>query len=334
MLVVQEGCRVQLVSHGPKEEAPYDGFDLSFCDEVINANAISGAQLERSVGKFSPDCILMCSWNFTQYRKLCRKLRKKGVVVVAGMDNQWIGTMRQRIGMTISPWFLKPAIDYLSVAGDRQAQFARKLGYQDLIYGFYAANIDRFHGMKSLRSRGRNFICVARLIRAKGIRELIAGYRLYRANTEDPWRLRIVGIGPERSVCEGEPGIELRGFVQPADLRGELEDARCLVLPSYFEPWGVVIHEAAAAGLAVIASYHCGAATMFVRDGLNGAVISPTADRIAASMGEISRATEAELERMSVMSRRLASTLSPQILAGQFVRCLNKYREMKGRRFT
>jgi glycosyltransferase involved in cell wall biosynthesis len=48
-----------------------------------------------------------------------------------------------------------------------------------------------------------------------------------------------------------------------------------LVLPSDFEPWALVINEAAAAGMAVVASSVVGAAAELVRDGVNGRVFPP-----------------------------------------------------------
>jgi glycosyltransferase involved in cell wall biosynthesis len=48
--------------------------------------------------------------------------------------------------------------------------------------------------------------------------------------------------------------------------------ADVLVLPSDYEPWGVVVTEAAAAGLAVIASSVVGAAADVVEEGVNGRI--------------------------------------------------------------
>jgi glycosyltransferase involved in cell wall biosynthesis len=43
-----------------------------------------------------------------------------------------------------------------------------------------------------------------------------------------------------------------------------------LVLPSDYEPWALVINEAAAAGLAIVCSNVVGAAAELVRDSVNG----------------------------------------------------------------
>jgi len=46
----------------------------------------------------------------------------------------------------------------------------------------------------------------------------------------------------------------------------------CLVLPSEYEPWGLVVNEAMAAGLPVIVSDKVGCAADLVRSGENGVV--------------------------------------------------------------
>ena len=57
------------------------------------------------------------------------------------------------------------------------------------------------------------------------------------------------------------------------------------MLPSRFEPWGVVLQEAAASGQAVICTSTCGGASRLVLDGYNGRVVAPDeADELASAM--------------------------------------------------
>jgi glycosyltransferase involved in cell wall biosynthesis len=48
-----------------------------------------------------------------------------------------------------------------------------------------------------------------------------------------------------------------------------------LVLPSYSEPWGLVVNEAMACGMPVIVSEKCGCAPDLVQNGKNGISINP-----------------------------------------------------------
>ncbi|HEX8246399.1 MAG TPA: glycosyltransferase family 4 protein, partial [Longimicrobium sp.] len=64
--------------------------------------------------------------------------------------------------------------------------------------------------------------------------------------------------------------VRFAGFVQPADLPRWFAAADAFVLPSHAEGWGVVVPEAMAAGLPVLASERVNAAADLVRDGVCG----------------------------------------------------------------
>jgi glycosyltransferase involved in cell wall biosynthesis len=272
-------------------------------------------ELEARVRAFRPDCILMCSWPFWHFMRLARRMRRRRVYVVAAMDNQWRGTPKQYLGLLTARWFLKPAIDTLLVSGDRQACFARKLGYERTLYGYYAAEVDRFATRLPMSLRPAAFLYVGRLVPVKNVAVLAEAYRRYRERSANPWSLMVAGAGPLASLFAGVPGTELLGFVQPRELPAVMRQARCFVMPSLREPWGVAIHEAAAAGLPIIATHACGATTAFVRDGVNGYVVSPHAESIAAAMVRMARRGEEELRMMSRASAALAGLWTPQRLA-------------------
>jgi len=132
-------CQLQLIYQSPKSEAPYNQFDLKFCYQALQDSPSLKGKLDRLVFDFAPECVLMSSWPFKHFMKLTKKLRKQGVLVISSMDNQWRGTVKQRLGILLSRWFLKHSIDTFLVAGDRQADFARKLGYDKLISSRYRA---------------------------------------------------------------------------------------------------------------------------------------------------------------------------------------------------
>ena len=64
------------------------------------------------------------------------------------------------------------------------------------------------------------------------------------------------------------------GFIndQPAVTHVFPSFSDLLVLPSDYEPWGLVVNEAAAAGIAMVCSSSVGAAFELVRDGYNGRI--------------------------------------------------------------
>lgn len=317
-LVQKTNCRVQLIFQPVNNEAPYDDFDLSFCDVALEDSPSIKKRLEKLVNDFKPDCVLMSSWSFPHFMVLCKKLRKDNVYVISSMDNQWNSSFKQWIGVITSKYFLKPSINTFLVTGDRQANFARKLGYDDVLYGLYAADVDKFKINRSREDWPRSFLFVGRLNPEKGLNLLVKAYSNYRNLSPRPWDLKIVGTGPLTDLVDGVPGIKYLGFIQPKNMPSVMKESGCFVLPSLFEPWGVVIHEACAAGLPVITSYNCGAYPYFLRDGLNGYVIPPSEEKIIEAMIKISGLGDTELRKMSQVSLELACFWTPCNLAEYF----------------
>jgi glycosyltransferase involved in cell wall biosynthesis len=234
------------------------------------------------------------------------------------MDNQWWATPKQILGVGTSPVLVRPAYDAAFVPGERSADFARRLGFPDerIIRGIYSCDHPRFDAVAEARGDAAPapaFAFVGRLVVEKGIDVLAQGYRRYRQLTTDPWPLLVGGVGPESRELAELPGVDILGFVQPDDLPHLLARAGCLVLPSRFEPWGVVVHEATTAGLPVVCTSVCGAASRLVLDGYNGAVVSPgDADALARALLRISTAGPSTLRAMSVASRSLARQFTPE----------------------
>jgi glycosyltransferase involved in cell wall biosynthesis len=91
------------------------------------------------------------------------------------------------------------------------------------------------------------------------------------------WDLVFIGDGPLRYILESMVPAELRPRVRFLGfLREQLEVNaiyRCsdiLFHPADYEPWGLIIHEAIAAKLAVVSSEVVGAAIDLIKDGENG----------------------------------------------------------------
>ena len=172
------------------------------------------------------------------------------------------------------------------------------------------------------RSKGRDaFIFVGRLVEEKGVRYLAEGYTQYRAWAgPDAWSMVIVGIGPLATSLQTIEGVTMRGFLRPSQLWSDLLAARAFVLPSLFEPWGVVLHEAALAELPLVASVHCGAAAHFLRDGWNGWLLrSVDANAIANALISVHQSAHL-LETMGKRSAELAKQFTPEQWAATVIK--------------
>jgi glycosyltransferase involved in cell wall biosynthesis len=102
------------------------------------------------------------------------------------------------------------------------------------------------------------------------------------AERRSEWDLVIVGDGPLRGELERKVPAALRSRViwtgfhdEQSTVNAIYRASDVLVLPSDYEPWAVVINEAAAAGMAIVSSNVVGAAAELVRDGVNGRLFPP-----------------------------------------------------------
>jgi glycosyltransferase involved in cell wall biosynthesis len=304
-------------AYPPAGDAPFDPGVFADLGEVRNRREHADDAILRAVLDFGPDAVLVSGWGDKGYLKICRELRRRGIAVIAGCDTQWTGGLRQHVASWIAPWHLHKAIDVLWVTGERQAVLGRALGFSgDRLWdGYYACDWARFAtpsrpsgacGASVVRrpssvvgeqpSAGNNpahddgqttndegtFLYVGRYVPEKGIDTLAEAYGRYRERVDEPWKLVCAGSGPLGETLVAA-GAEDRGFVQPRDLPGLMHEAGAFVLPSRFEPWGVVVHEAAASGLPLICSDACGAAVHLLRDRFNG-FLFPAGD--AAALAE------------------------------------------------
>jgi glycosyltransferase involved in cell wall biosynthesis len=96
-----------------------------------------------------------------------------------------------------------------------------------------------------------------------------------------PVSVTIVGSGPQQSELEalarnlGVHGIRFAGFVDQDKLPAYYAAADVFVLPTLDDPFGMVLLEAAASGLALLASEHAGATLDLVEDGRSGLMFDP-----------------------------------------------------------
>lgn len=106
-----------------------------------------------------------------------------------------------------------------------------------------------------------------------------------------------------------------------------MKAAHAFVLPSTFEPWGVVLQEAAAAGLPLIASHACGAAVHLLRAGYNGYLCEPgDAEGLAGALLQMHQASEEDRRLMGSASMSLATQFTPDLWAATLERGVNLFR--------
>jgi glycosyltransferase involved in cell wall biosynthesis len=127
-----------------------------------------------------------------------------------------------------------------------------------------------------LKGSRRRVVFSGRLVDVKRA-DLVIDAFVSIASVRSEWDLVIIGDGPLKATLKSRVPFD---FANRVKWLGFLDDQRLLsaiyrfsdvlVLPSDYEPWGVVINEAVTAGMAVLASDQVGAAYELVIDGKNG----------------------------------------------------------------
>jgi glycosyltransferase involved in cell wall biosynthesis len=216
------------------------------------------------------------------------------------------------------------------VAGERQRRVAINFGYTSATCwgGLYACDWQAFahNAHKDLSQRKRAFLYAGRYAAEKGIQTLALAYHEYLQIADNPWKLICVGTGsytPEKWYNES---IEHRGFVQPEDLPALMSDCAAFILPSTYEPWGLVVQEAAASGLPLICTDSCGARVHLLQDNYNGFVVDAGAvDQLVAAMLRMSAVSDEEWKVMSRRSFELSQMFTPERWADTLVKYTRRH---------
>lgn len=143
-----------------------------------------------------------------------------------------------------------------------------------------------------LRLPDRYFLNVGRVVKAKGVFDLVEAYAKLGPVIREEVGLVFVGHGTAKAelierAAHVNPGqVCFTEFVQKEQLGEYYALADALVFPTHSDTWGLVVNEAMAAGLPIIAGSVAGCVPDLVRDGWNGIVVP------SRGVAELSKAME------------------------------------------
>lgn len=326
------GAEILAIFWEPETNAPFVFDTESYIAKRYRRQGLSTTQMVDILTSFCPDVIYVTGWMDRGYLRVARKFKIQGIPVVAGLDGQWRGTLRQWLAVSFGRFLLHKCIDILWVTGERQAQYARRLGFdaERLWYGFYCCDWQRFQQVYDARGERRSggFLFVGRYVADKGLDLLLQAYERYRESVAEPMDLRCAGAGPLKPLLQGKPGVIDLGFVQADRLPEVFLSSSVFVLPSSHEPWGVVIQEATASGMVVICSNACGASVHLVQDQYNGFVfeVGNGEDLMARLIMAASLSNE-EWATMVDAGHGLSRQFTPERWAKTLVRGIEEFKQ-------
>jgi glycosyltransferase involved in cell wall biosynthesis len=330
-MVLKKNAEVHVIRKKINTEAPFQ-FDTSFGAKFYQREDYSDIEIVDLAIEINPDIIFCGGWMFPPYLKISKKFFGKIPTVVA-FDNWWTGNFKQQLARIISPFYFKRLFSHCFVPGLHQKEYAVKLGYKpkQVYLGFYCCDYHFFCAEEEKERQNkksnfpRKFLFVGRYIAEKGIEHLWTSFLEAKKNTNSNWELWCLGTGPIEPMQAD--GIKHFGFVQPNEMGRFLADTGVFVLPSVFEPWGVVVHEMACAGFPIIATNAVGAASEFVVHGENGFLLdagNPLA--LQHSMEKIMTMDDQALLTMGEKSKSMAERITPEKWCNTFFEIVEKFK--------
>jgi glycosyltransferase involved in cell wall biosynthesis len=252
-------------------EAPFDFSKYEELEIEVKTD-FDRQSLTRRIEEFQPDMVVCSGWMDKDYLHVVKRMAPS-VKRILTLDNHWLGTWRQRFAALASPFFLKKHFTHAWVPGKPQELFAKKLGFEKVITGFYCADTALFKKKfeqtfpEKKRHFPKRFLFVARYVEHKGIFNLWDAFiELIEEQKDSAWELWCLGTGEEWENRQLHERIRHVGFVQPNEMDSYIADTGVYILPSKFEPWGVSVHEFALAGFPLILSDKVGARELFLEN--------------------------------------------------------------------
>lgn len=230
--------------------------------------------LLQEIHSFHPDCIYVSGWLYKPYHTWIKKIRAPKVIL--GFDTQWNGSIRQIFGSIYFRILKKKYYTHAFVPNARQYKFAQKLGFNEyqILEGIYCCDTDYYSELyrEFIRNRiewPKNILFLGRYVNEKGFMQLQDAFIEFdKKHPGQSWKLLLAGKGPLN--VRMHPKIIDMGFVQPKDIKDIMRQTGFFILPSKYEPYGVVLHEMAVAGIPLISSVFCGASDDYLEEGKNG----------------------------------------------------------------
>lgn len=178
----------------------------------------------------------------------------------------------------------------------------------------------------------KRFIYVGRLAKEKNLDTLLKAFSQLQKElvSARDWELLLVGTGPEKEALQAlahqldSTGIRFAGGVPWYEVPSYLAQAHVAILPSYSEPWGLVVNEAMICELPVIVSEKCGCAKDLVQNGQNGFTFHPDQQEELQKHMRYFVSHPDRTPEMGKSSAQIVEQFSAQKVANQMVDCYQK----------
>ncbi|MEO6301996.1 MAG: glycosyltransferase family 4 protein [Bacteroidia bacterium] len=325
-----EKAEVHIIRWPVNKEAPFV-FSFSEKLKVYDKNKYSITELETLVKNIDPNIIICSGWIDKDYLRLTKPYYKK-IPTLLTCDTHWTGSPKQYLATFLSRLFLLNIFSHAWVPGNSQAYYVSKLGFKStqIKTGFYCCDLEKFNNIYSTQfpvkknKFPKRFLFVGRYYTFKGIEDLWKAFIQLQDKTPNEWELWCLGTGD--LVAPEHPKIKHFGFVQPNKLSEITAQCGVFVLPSHFEPWGVVVQEYAASGFPLLTSDSVGANESFLKENENGfSYKAKKIDELEKILKKFTTLSEAELLLMGEKSHVTAQAIHPKNWTNTLITIYNEF---------
>lgn len=251
----------------------FPSLSITFPGRDFHVQASAGVSLK--LFRLHPDVVLVHGWGPLMVEPIIWRVLSRRRAVMWTESTSYSGLMRGRL----SNWMrrsLVRRVDALVSNGTMATEYAETLGAdpRQIITGRLAIQPlgDAAELTEPPATGGPRILFVGRLVPRKRLADLLAAFTALRTRCPGAM-LTVVGDGPLRNDLEES----MRATGLPVSWLGRLEGARLgdvyaahdlIVVPSEREVWGLVVNEALAAGLYVVASSEVASARDLLGEGL------------------------------------------------------------------
>lgn len=321
--LVQDGHRVVLVASRDVPVEQVTALGAEFVEWTLSPRAMNPLSEAKAIFSLwqiyrhlAPDIVFNFTIKAVVYGGLVARLSSyKCVSVITGLGYLFLSeNLKSRLGKLLYKATLHGSMAVWFLNNDDAAYFERHgltAGVSVRVLPGEGIDIERFSTkpLPSVRDKFV-FLMIARLVKDKGIYEYAEAARAVKArHPQAHFRL----IGPmyaangaavqqhEIDDWRREGIIDYRGSLE--DVRGEIEQAHCLVLPSYREGLPRVLMEGAAMGRPAITTDVTGCRDVVVNRVTGLLCEAQNATSLAASMEEMLTADDQALQSMAAAAR-------------------------------
>lgn len=319
-LVLDYGDEIIVISWDKRTLTPHRP---EFYQDVkfLERSKLGIVEIAKLIQDFNPELIYISGRMDKGYLKAL-KFSKTKAKVVMGMDTQLIGTFKQLIQILLRSFLYKNYFDFIWIPGQRQYSFARLLGYtsKSILFNLLSGNQTLFSRVdRTNTTEIKTVVFVGRLEKVKGLDLLLEAWKNIDEGLKNDWQLVLIGEGKLGSYARQYDKVYIKGFLPQSEIINLLKGDCIFCLPSRKEPWGVVVHEMAAAGLPMILSSAVGAGDEFLINNYNGYLINKlTVASLQSKLVKMMELTYKERLIMAERSRSMSFRITPSLSAASF----------------